>query len=168
MAGIRCRGDVRHGLGEDHFKTMRNFAKRIVLAYDADKAGQSAAASVYQWNVNTKLTCSLRICPRADRPNWPSTTRSSEIRRRRRPLFAIPIDRSRGANLPRPKVASRAEHAMEVLAEHRVSWCAISTSCKWPARCDWKSHYATTGRELARNPKARTANEPPPITWGNP
>jgi len=25
-------------LGEEHFKTMRNFAKRIVLAYDADKA----------------------------------------------------------------------------------------------------------------------------------
>ena len=28
-------------LGEEHFRTMRNFAKRIVLAYDADSAGQS-------------------------------------------------------------------------------------------------------------------------------
>ncbi len=36
-------------LGEDHFRVMRNFAQRIVLAYDADGAGQSAAASVYQW-----------------------------------------------------------------------------------------------------------------------
>ena len=41
-------------LGEEHFKTMRNFAKRIVLAYDADKAGQSAAASVYQWETPTR------------------------------------------------------------------------------------------------------------------
>src|SRR5487761_2527023 len=36
-------------LGEEHFRIMRNFAKRIVLAYDADQAVQSAAASVYQW-----------------------------------------------------------------------------------------------------------------------
>ena len=36
-------------LSEDHFRTMRNFAPRIVLAYDGDSAGQNAAASVYQW-----------------------------------------------------------------------------------------------------------------------
>jgi DNA primase len=35
-------------LSEDHFRTMRNFAQRIVLAYDGDSAGQNAAASVYQ------------------------------------------------------------------------------------------------------------------------
>ena len=36
-------------LAEDHFRTMRNFASRIVLAYDGDFAGQNAAAAVYQW-----------------------------------------------------------------------------------------------------------------------
>ena len=36
-------------LSEEHFRTMRNFAPRIVLAYDGDSAGQNAAASVYQW-----------------------------------------------------------------------------------------------------------------------
>ena len=33
-------------LAEDHFKLLRNFAKRIVLAYDADAAGQAAVARV--------------------------------------------------------------------------------------------------------------------------
>ena len=36
-------------LGEEHFTTMRNFAKRIVLAYDGDSAGQNATLRVYEW-----------------------------------------------------------------------------------------------------------------------
>jgi DNA primase len=43
------RSDVRNGAERRAFRTLRNFARRIVLAYDADGAGQSAAASVYQW-----------------------------------------------------------------------------------------------------------------------
>ena len=30
-------------------KLLRNFASRVVLAFDADKAGQSAAARFYEW-----------------------------------------------------------------------------------------------------------------------
>ncbi len=36
-------------LAEEHFTLLRNFAKRIVLAYDADAAGQSATSRVYEW-----------------------------------------------------------------------------------------------------------------------
>ena len=36
-------------LAEEHFTLLRNFAKRIVLAYDADSAGQSATSRVYEW-----------------------------------------------------------------------------------------------------------------------
>ncbi len=49
-AGIpRAVATCGTALSEDHFRTMRNFANRIVLAYDGDSAGQNAAASVYQW-----------------------------------------------------------------------------------------------------------------------
>lgn len=49
-AGIpRAVATCGTALSEDHFRTMRNFANRIVLAYDGDNAGQNAAASVYQW-----------------------------------------------------------------------------------------------------------------------
>jgi DNA primase len=36
-------------LAEDHFRLLRNFAKRVVLAYDADAAGQAGAGRVYEW-----------------------------------------------------------------------------------------------------------------------
>ena len=36
-------------LGDDHFRLLRNFAKRVVLAFDADGAGQSAAGRFYEW-----------------------------------------------------------------------------------------------------------------------
>lgn len=36
-------------LTEDHVKVMRRFARRIVLAFDADAAGQGAAERVYAW-----------------------------------------------------------------------------------------------------------------------
>jgi len=50
-------------LGEEHFSTMRNFAKRIVLAYDADQAGQSAAASVYQWEQKHEVDVAVAQFP---------------------------------------------------------------------------------------------------------
>ena len=55
-------------LGEEHFKTMRNFAKRIVLAYDADKAGQTAAASVYQWEKANEVDVYVARLPKGSDP----------------------------------------------------------------------------------------------------
>jgi DNA primase len=55
-------------LGEDHFRTMRNFAKRIVLAYDADSAGQSAAASVYQWERQHEVDVFVARLPKGSDP----------------------------------------------------------------------------------------------------
>ena len=36
-------------LGEEHVQALKNFARRLVLAYDADAAGQAAAERVYEW-----------------------------------------------------------------------------------------------------------------------
>jgi DNA primase len=36
-------------LADDHFLTLKNLARRITLAYDADAAGQAAAERCYQW-----------------------------------------------------------------------------------------------------------------------
>ena len=55
-------------LGEEHFRTMRNFATRIVLAYDADKAGQSAAASVYQWERQHEVDVLVAKLPKGSDP----------------------------------------------------------------------------------------------------
>jgi DNA primase len=36
-------------LTEEHFRTLKSFAHRVVLAFDADAAGQNAAARFYEW-----------------------------------------------------------------------------------------------------------------------
>ena len=50
QAGVpRAVATCGTALGEEHFRLLRNFAKRIVLAYDADAAGQAGAQRVYEW-----------------------------------------------------------------------------------------------------------------------
>jgi DNA primase len=36
-------------LADEHFRILKNYARRIVLAYDADAAGQNAAEKFYAW-----------------------------------------------------------------------------------------------------------------------
>ena len=36
-------------LADEHFLTLKNLARKVTLAYDADAAGQAAAERCYQW-----------------------------------------------------------------------------------------------------------------------
>ena len=63
-------------LAEEHFTLLRNFAKRIVLAYDADTAGQSATSASTSGNASTRSTWWWPISPAAATPaSWPVPTR---------------------------------------------------------------------------------------------
>ena len=110
-------------LGEEHFRTMRNFAKRIVLAYDADAAGQSAAASVYQWEKQHEVDVFVAKLPRGMDP--------AELAQRdpaalvaavgdARPFLQFRLDRVlESANLATAEGRARgAEAALRVVAEH--------------------------------------------------
>ena len=50
-------------LGEEHFRLLRNFAKRVVLAYDADAAGQSGANRVYEWERHHEVDVAVAALP---------------------------------------------------------------------------------------------------------
>ena len=133
-------------LGEEHFKTMRNFAKRIVLAYDADKAGQSAAASVYQWERQHEVDVFVAHLPKGSDPadlaqNDPEALRTSD--RRGGAILAVPTRTasSRVRISPRPKVAVvRRNVPWTSSLNIRVNSCATNTSCRWPARCGSRNH----------------------------
>jgi DNA primase len=110
-------------LGEDHFRIMRNFAKRIVLAYDADSAGQSAAASVYQWERQHEVDVLVARLPKGSDPadlarKDPEALRLAVVEAV--PFLQFRLDRVLdGANLATAEGRARgAELAMEVLAEH--------------------------------------------------
>ena len=50
-------------LTEDHVKLLRSFARRVVLAFDADAAGQNAAARVYTWEKKYDLDVAVAVFP---------------------------------------------------------------------------------------------------------
>ena len=110
-------------LGEDHFRIMKNFSQRMVLAYDADGAGQSAAASVYQWERQYEVDVLVARLPKGSDPadlaqNDPEGLRaaiSGAV-----PFLRFRLDRVLdGANQATAEGRARAaELAMEVLAEH--------------------------------------------------
>lgn len=50
-------------LAEEHVRLLRNFAPRIVLAFDADKAGQAAASRFYEWERKLDLNVAVAALP---------------------------------------------------------------------------------------------------------
>ena len=110
-------------LGEEHFRIMRNFARRIVLAYDADSAGQSAAASVYQWERQHDVDVAVARLPRGTDPAELAQRDPEALRRAVAtavPFLAFRLERVlESASLATPEGRARAgERAIEVLAEH--------------------------------------------------
>jgi len=47
----------------DHLRTLQKFARRVVLAFDADAAGQDAAARFYQWERDLDLDIAVAALP---------------------------------------------------------------------------------------------------------
>ena len=110
-------------LGEDHFRVMKNFAKRIVLAYDADNAGQSAAASVYQWEKSHDVDVAVARLPKGSDPHELAMKDPQALRdaiANAVPFLLFRLERVLdGANLATPEGRARAaESALRVVAEH--------------------------------------------------
>jgi len=55
-------------LTDRHFATMKNFARRIVLAYDADAAGQGAAERFYEWEQKYEVDVFVADLPKGADP----------------------------------------------------------------------------------------------------
>ena len=110
-------------LGEEHFRTLRNFATRIVLAYDADGAGQSAAESVYQWERQYEVDVVVARLPAGQDPAELAREDPEALRvavRDAIPFLEFRLERVlAAADLTTPTGRARgAENALRVLAEH--------------------------------------------------
>ena len=55
-------------LTEEHIRMLRNFARRVVLAYDADAAGQAAAERFYEWEKKLDLDLAVVSFPQGSDP----------------------------------------------------------------------------------------------------
>jgi DNA primase len=64
VAGVpRAVATCGTALTIDHLRTLQKFARRIVLAFDADAAGQDAAARFYQWERDLDLDIAVAALP---------------------------------------------------------------------------------------------------------
>jgi DNA primase len=159
-------------LGEEHFRLMRNFAKRIVLAYDADAAGQSAAASVYQWERQHEVDVAVAKLPKGMDPAELAQRDPEALRTAiadALPFLKFRLERVlEGANVTTAEGRARAaELAMDVLAEHPSELVRDQYLMEVAYRLELDVNTLRARvADLAKNPRPRTnrevPNEPPP------
>src|SRR3984957_19033440 len=110
-------------LAEEHFTLLRNFAKRIVLAYDADAAGQSATSRVYEWERKHEVDVVVADLPGGHDPGDLARTNPTELARaikEARPFLQFRVDRMLNAgDLTTAEGRARAaDAALTAVAEH--------------------------------------------------
>ncbi len=123
-AGIeRAVATCGTALGEDHFRLLRNFGRRIVLAYDADQAGQSAIARVYEWERRHDVDVRVAALPGGSDPA--DLARSDPDALRQAVGAAVPFLQFRvervltGSDLSTAEGRARAaEAALATISEH--------------------------------------------------
>jgi DNA primase len=110
-------------LADEHFKMLKNFARRIVLAYDADSAGQNAAEKFYAWEKKFEIDLVVVKLPKGTDPadlakNDPEALKKAVADAQ--PFLAFRIDRSmEAADLTTPEGRGRAfELAADMVGEH--------------------------------------------------
>jgi DNA primase len=110
-------------LAEEHFRLLRNFAKRIVLAYDADSAGQSATSRVYEWERAHEVDVAVVDLPEGQDPGELSRSDPDALRAAvagARPFLQFRVENALAAvDLAAPEGRARgAEAALRAIAEH--------------------------------------------------
>ncbi|HUA96010.1 MAG TPA: DNA primase, partial [Acidimicrobiales bacterium] len=110
-------------LAEEHVRLLKNFATRIVLAFDADVAGQSAAGRFYEWERKLEIDVAVAALPAGSDPA--DLARSDpaalvEAVKGARPFLQFRLERILGsADLSSPEGRARAaDHALEAVSEH--------------------------------------------------
>jgi len=124
LAGMpRAVATCGTALGEDHFRLLRNFASRVVLAYDADAAGQAGAGRVYEWERHHEVDVAVAALPPGADPADLARTDPDALRAAvaaAQPFLAFRIDRVlQAADLRTAEGrAKAAEAALTVVGEH--------------------------------------------------
>jgi len=124
QAGIgRAVATCGTALTEDHVTVLTRFARRLVLAFDADGAGQAAAERFHQWEQRYDLDVVVAALPAGVDPADLARTDPAALRAAvdgAVPFLAFRLARLfAAADLRRPEGRARAaERALDVLAGH--------------------------------------------------
>jgi DNA primase len=180
LAGVpRAVATCGTALAEEHFTLLRNFGRRIVLAYDADGAGQSATSRVYEWERRHEVDVVVADLPPGSDPG--DLARRDPVALARavkeaRPFLAFRVDRILGAgDLTTAEGRARAaESALAAVAEHPDIFVRDQYVMVLSDRCRLDpSRLRERLEDLRAHPPAEpaprhTRHEPPPARVGDP
>jgi len=110
-------------LAEEHVKLLRGFASRVVLAFDADGAGQSAAGRFYEWQRKLSIDVAVAALPEGSDPGEMARSDPDGLRAAiagAKPFLQFRVDRILdAAELGTPEGRARAaDSALAAVAEH--------------------------------------------------
>jgi len=110
-------------LTEDHIRMLKRFGRRIVLAFDADAAGQAAAERIYEWERSLEVDVAVAQMPEGVDPADLAATDPDALRRaidEAVPFLGFRLNRALAAgDLSTPEGRARtAERAVAVVREH--------------------------------------------------
>jgi len=110
-------------LTEEHVRILKRFANRVVLAFDADAAGQGAAEKFYEWERKYQVQVSVARFPDGKDPGDLASSDPGALAvaiEEAMPFLGFRIDRVvAGAPLRSPEDRARvAARALEVINEH--------------------------------------------------
>ena len=110
-------------LADEHMAQLKNFARRIILAYDADSAGQGAAEKFYGWEQKLELDIHVLRLPPGSDPGELGAKDPDALRAAvagARPFLDFRLERLReAADLSTNEGRARfSERALEVIAVH--------------------------------------------------
>ncbi|MGO9196682.1 MAG: DNA primase [Acidimicrobiales bacterium] len=110
-------------LTEDHFKLLARFGRRIILAFDADVAGESAAARFYEWERRHEIEVAVADLPKGRDPGDLASSDPDRLRaaiENAKTYLEFRVRRELEAqDLRNPEARARAaEAAIGVVAEH--------------------------------------------------
>lgn len=147
-------------LTEDHVKLLRRFASRVVLAFDADAAGQNAAARVYEWEKAHDLDVAIADLPPGVDPGDLGVSDPERLVRsitEARPFLEFRVERALdAADLGSAEGRAKgAESALAMIREHPDSLVRDQYAMTVASRC--RLDVELVRRQLANPPKTRPA-----------
>ena len=124
QAGIsRAIATCGTALTQEHVRKMSRFAKKVILAFDADNAGQSAAEKVYEWESEFEILFKVADLPKGQDPGDLAFSDPDELNRiveSAKPHMQFRVDRvlAKGDFETKEGRAKAAIDAMRVIVQH--------------------------------------------------
>ncbi|HZU71885.1 MAG TPA: DNA primase [Acidimicrobiales bacterium] len=124
LAGLpRAVATCGTALADEHFRLIKNFARRVVLAYDADSAGEAATARFHEWETRYEIDIAVAALPKGQDPADVARRDPEALKKaveEALPFLGFRVDRVlEKADLAHPEGRARAaQAALAVIAEH--------------------------------------------------